>query len=441
MHIPPQTLEGWLRHCEQLHPKNIDMGLERVGEVARRLGLRFNCPVITVAGTNGKGSTCAMLEAVALQAGYRTGVYTSPHLVHFEERCRIRGEIVDAASLVASFETVERARTQNGNEVTLTYFEFTTLAILRHMSLSLLDVAILEVGLGGRLDATNIIDADCAVITSVDIDHVEFLGPDRETIGREKAGIMRTGRPVVVSDPMPPQSVIDHAREIGADLWRFGQDFNFSGDKQQWAWAGRGRRYAGLAYPALRGANQLVNASGALAALEAVRERLPITAQAVRAGLALVELPGRFQIVPGQPTLVLDVAHNPHSVAALTANLDAMGYFPTTHAVFGAMADKDLAPMLAKVGPVIDRWYFTDLPTPRAETAASLQQKWNALQMVAGGRPEVATSLHANPEEALRAAVEAADPADRIVVFGSFYTVGGVLQHGVPRLQAKHLGA
>ena len=441
MHIPPQTLEGWLRHCEQLHPKNIDMGLERVGEVARRLGLRFNCPVITVAGTNGKGSTCAMLEAVALQAGYRTGVYTSPHLVHFEERCRIRGEIVDAASLVASFEAVERARKQNGNEVTLTYFEFTTLAILRHMSLSLLDVAILEVGLGGRLDATNIIDADCAVITSVDIDHVEFLGPDRETIGREKAGIMRTGRPVVVSDPMPPQSVIDHAREIGADLWRFGQDFNFSGDKQQWAWAGRGRRYAGLAYPALRGANQLVNASGALAALEAVRERLPITAQAVRAGLALVELPGRFQIVPGQPTLVLDVAHNPHSVAALTANLDAMGYFPTTHAVFGAMADKDLAPMLAKVGPVIDRWYFTDLPTPRAETAASLQQKWNALQMVAGGRPEVATSLHANPEEALRAAVEAADPADRIVVFGSFYTVGGVLQHGVPRLQAKHLGA
>lgn len=441
MHIPPQTLEGWLRHCEQLHPKNIDMGLERAGEVARRLGLRFNCPVITVAGTNGKGSTCAMLEAVALQAGYRTGVYTSPHLVHFEERCRIRGEIVDAASLVASFEAVERARKQNGNEVTLTYFEFTTLAILRHMSLSLLDVAILEVGLGGRLDATNIIDADCAVITSVDIDHVEFLGPDRETIGREKAGIMRTGRPVVVSDPMPPQSVIDHAREIGADLWRFGQDFNFSGDKQQWAWAGRGRRYAGLAYPALRGANQLVNASGALAALEAVRERLPITAQAVRAGLALVELPGRFQIVPGQPTLVLDVAHNPHSVAALTANLDAMGYFPTTHAVFGAMADKDLAPMLAKVGPVIDRWYFTDLPTPRAETAASLQQKWNALQMVAGGRREVATSLHANPEEALRAAVEAADPADRIVVFGSFYTVGGVLQHGVPRLQAKHLGA
>ncbi len=439
MHTNIHTLEGWLAHCERLHPKNIDMGLDRVREVARRMALRFDCPVITVAGTNGKGSTCAMLEAVALQAGYRTGVYTSPHLVHFEERCRIHGESVGASDLIAHFEAVESARTQNGNDVSLTYFEFTTLAILRLMGHARLDVAILEVGLGGRLDATNVIDADCAVITSIDVDHVEFLGPDRESIGREKAGIMRAGRPVVVSDPMPPQSVIDHAREINADLWRFGQDFNFSGDKQQWSWAGRGRRYAGLAYPALRGANQLVNAAGALAAFEALRERIPVTAQAVRNGLALVELPGRFQIVPGQPTLVLDVAHNPHSVAALTANLDAMGYFPTTHAVFGAMADKDLAPMFAKVGPLIDRWYFTNLPTARAETAAGLQQKWNALQIVAGGRRDVSSSTHAGPEEALAAAVAAADPADRIIVFGSFYTVGGVLQHGTPRLQAKHM--
>ena len=434
------SLEGWLAHCESLHPHNIDMGLERVSEVARRMALRFDCPVITVAGTNGKGSTCAMIEAIALEAGYRTGVYSSPHLVHFQERCRIHGDIVAAEALLEHFAAVESARTLNGNDISLTYFEFTTLAILRLMSHSLLDVAILEVGLGGRLDATNIVDADCAVITSIDIDHVEFLGPDRESIGREKAGIMRTGRPVVVSDPVPPQSVIDHAREIGADLWRFGQDFNFSGDKQQWGWAGRGRRYAGIAYPALRGANQLVNASGALAALVALRDRLPVTAQAVRNGLSLVELPGRFQIIPGQPTLVLDVAHNPHSVAALTANLDAMGYFPTTHAVLGAMADKDLGAMLAKIGPVVDRWYFTDLPTPRAESAAGLQQKWNALQIVAGGRREVATSTHANPADALQAAMSAADPADRIIVFGSFHTVGGVLLNGVPRLQAKHLG-
>ena len=440
MQTNPQTLEDWLRHCEQIHPSAIDMGLERVSEVARRMALKFDCPVITVAGTNGKGSTCAMLEAVALQAGYRTGVYTSPHLVHFEERCRVHGDIVNAAELIAHFVAVESARTQNGDEVSLTYFEFTTLAILRLMSHARLDVAILEVGLGGRLDATNVIDADCAVITSIDIDHTEFLGPDRESIGREKAGIMRTGRPVIVSDPMPPQSVIDHAREISADLWRFGEDFNFSGDKQQWSWAGRGRRYAGLAYPSLRGANQLVNASGALAALEALRDRIPVTAQSVRNGLAMVELPGRFQIVPGQPTLVLDVAHNPHSVAALTANLDAMGYFPTTHAVFGAMADKDLGPMLAKVGPLVDRWYFTSLPTARAESAAALQHKWNAVQMVAGGRKDLTSTLHADPMAALEAAVSAADPADRIVVFGSFYTVGGVLLNGTPRLQAKHLG-
>ena len=303
------------------------------------------------------------------------------------------------------------------------------------MAQSSLDVAILEVGLGGRLDAVNIIDADCAVITSIDIDHAAILGNDRESIGFEKAGIMRAGRPVIVSDPVPPQSVLDHAAAIGADLWRFGQDFNFSGDKQQWAWAGRGRRYAGMAYPALRGANQLVNASGVLAALDALRPRIPVTAQAVRNGLAMVELPGRFQIIPGEPVLVLDVAHNPHSVAALAENLDAMGFYPTTHAVLGAMADKDLLPMLQRVNPLIDRWYFTDLPVARAAKAADLQQAW----MAQNTRNDVSSSVHPDPMSALQAAINAADPTDRIVVFGSFYTVGGVLQNGIPRLQAKHL--
>ncbi len=431
MQTTPQTLDDWLAHCERLHPKNIELGLERVRAVAQRLNLAFSCPVITVAGTNGKGSTCAMLEAICLQAGWRTAVYTSPHLVHFEERCRVHGDIVKAADLVPHFEAVEAAR----GDVTLTYFEFTTLAILRLMAAAQPDVAILEVGLGGRLDAVNIIDPDCAVITSVDLDHMDFLGTDRESIGYEKAGILRTGRPAIVSDPMPPQSVIDRATEIGADLWRLGHDFNFSGDKQQWSWAGRGRRYAGLAYPALRGANQLMNASGVLAALETLRSRIPVTAQAVRNGLAMVELPGRFQIVPGQPTLVLDVAHNPHSVAALAANLDAMGFYPCTHAVFGAMADKDLAPMLGKVGPMVDRWYFTDLPTARAESGAGLLARWQAQEK----RKDVQASSWSDPQQALRAAVAAADPADRIVVFGSFYTVGGVLKDGIPRLQATHL--
>ncbi|WP_396432463.1 bifunctional tetrahydrofolate synthase/dihydrofolate synthase [Limnohabitans sp.] len=426
-----KTLQEWLDWCEQLHPVAIDMGLDRVRTVAGRMALRFDCPVITVAGTNGKGSTCAMLEAVLLQAGYRTGVYTSPHLVHFEERCRLHGESASAATFAEAFAAVEAVR----GDVSLTYFEFSTLAILHLMAQAKLDVAILEVGMGGRLDAVNIIDADCAVITSIDIDHTAILGKDRESIGFEKAGIMRAGRPVIVSDPVPPQSVIDHATSIGAQLWQFGRDFNFSGDKQQWAWAGRDRRYSGMAYPALRGANQLINASGVLAALEALRQQIPVTAQAVRNGLAMVELPGRFQIVPGQPVLVLDVAHNPHSVAALAVNLDAMGFYPTTHAVLGAMADKDLLPMLQRVNPMVDRWYFTDLPLPRAAKAADLQQMWQAQNT----RSDTASSIHATPMLALQAAMKASDPADRIVVFGSFYTVGGVLKDGIPRLQAKHL--
>jgi dihydrofolate synthase/folylpolyglutamate synthase len=431
----PTTLPDWLAHCERLHPKEIDLTLERSLRVKQRLGLRFDVPVISVAGTNGKGSTCAMLEAIALQAGYRVGLYSKPHLVHFEERCRINGAMVSAAELVPHFAAVEQAR---GAEA-LTYFEFTTLAIARLLSQAPLDLVILEVGLGGRLDAVNAIDADCAVITSIDIDHVEYLGPDRESIAREKAGIMRAGKPVIVSDPVPPKSLAEQAAKVGAQLWQFGRDFNYSGDKQQWSWAGRDKRFNGLAYPALRGANQLLNASGALAAFEALRERLPITAQAVRSGLALVDLPGRFQIVPGQPTLVLDVAHNPHAVATLAQNLDQMGFFARTHAVFGGMHDKDLAAIVTRMAPLVDAWHFTDLPLPRAARAADLRELHAKLAVNGPGGPApVSVECHPDPPDALRAALAHADPADRIVVFGSFYTVGGVLKEGLPRLHATH---
>ncbi len=426
-----KTLSEWLAHCEQLHPQAIDLGLDRVRQVAQRMNLRLTMPVITVAGTNGKGSTCALLEAIYLQAGYKTGVYTSPHLVHFEERCRLVGESPQAEVFASAFECVESAR----HDTSLTYFEFSTLAILKMMSDAELDVVILEVGLGGRLDAVNIIDPDCAIITSIDLDHTALLGTDRDSIGLEKAGIMRAGQPVVISDPMPPESVVKQAQALGADAWLLGKDFNFSGDQLQWSWAGRGRRYSGLAYPALRGANQLLNASGVLAALEVMRPQLPVTAQAIRNGLAMVELTGRFQIVPGEPVLVLDVAHNPHSVAALAANLDAMGFYPTTHAVFGAMADKDLDSMLKKLLPLVDAWYFTDLPLPRASTAQQLAADWAALNT----RKDVRSSVHETPQKALDAAILAADPTDRILVFGSFYTVGGVLQQGIPKLHAKHL--
>jgi dihydrofolate synthase/folylpolyglutamate synthase len=341
------------------------------------------------------------------------------------------GESPKADEFAAAFAYVEQAR----ESTSLTYFEFSTLAILKMMADAALDVVILEVGLGGRLDAVNVFDPDCAIITSIDLDHTALLGKDRDSIGLEKAGIMRAGKPVVISDPVPPESVIQHAQALGADAWLLGTDFNFSGDQLQWSWAGRGRRYSGLAYPALRGANQLLNASGVLAAVEVMRPLLPVTAQAIRNGLAMVELTGRFQIVPGEPVLVLDVAHNPHSVSALAANLDAMGFYPTTHAVFGAMADKDLESMLKKLLPLVDAWYFTDLPLPRASTAAQLADAWAAMNT----RKDARSSVHETPQKALDAAILAAEPTDRILVFGSFYTVGGVLQNGIPKLYAKHL--
>jgi dihydrofolate synthase/folylpolyglutamate synthase len=417
-----------------MHPASMDLSLERTMQVRDRMGLRFGVPVVIVAGTNGKGSTCAMLESIALQAGWRVGLYQKPELVHFEERCRIGGAPVAAADLLPHFAAVERAR----GDITLTKFEFTTLAIASALAHAPLDLVILEVGLGGRYDAVNAFDADCAIITSIDIDHAEYLGPDRESIGLEKAQVMRPGKPAIVSDPVPPRSVIEHAQRIGADLWLVGRDFNHAGDRQQWHWSGRGRRWNSLAYPALRGANQLVNASGVLAAFEALRAQLPISAQAVRAGLALVDLPGRFQIVPGRPAIVLDVAHNPQAVSALALNLDQMGFYPRTHAVFGAMRDKDIGTLLKRMALLVDHWHFCALETPRAATPADLVQAWSALEP----RPpaNVAVDCHASAAAALRAALDAADPADRIVVFGSFYTVGGVLKEGLPRRAAPHAG-
>ncbi len=418
-------LGDWLAHCERLHPKTIDMTLQRVQAVRDRLGLRFNGSVVVVAGTNGKGSTCAMLESIALQGGYRVGLYIKPHLLQFTERCRVAGSAVDEASLLPHFEAVEAAR----GELALTYFEFTTLAILRRLAAEPLDLVILEVGLGGRLDAVNAIDADVAVITSIDLDHLEFLGPDREAVGREKAGILRAGGVAVCSDPLPPASVLAVAGQLGVDLRLSGRDFRFDGDRQQWRWQGRSQRFAGLGYPALRGANQLLNAAGVLATLEALREALPLSAQAVRQGLALVELPGRFQVLPGQPSVILDVAHNPHAVATLAQNLDQLGFAPRTRAVFGAMADKALDEVFARIAPWIDEWHFCNLPTARAASAEDLLQRWQTL--LAQGRVKPPAGVQArtsdSPWSAYSQARLASEAADRILVFGSFFTVGGVM--------------
>jgi dihydrofolate synthase / folylpolyglutamate synthase len=424
MHNLPTTLPDWLALLESRHAEvHIDMGLDRVRAVKERMGLKFECPVIMVAGTNGKGSTCAMLEAVLLRSGYKVGLYIKPHFLDFNERARIGGEMASDDALVAAFDDVEAHR----GEVDLTYFEFTTLAIMRLLSRAGIDVAILEVGLGGRLDAVNVIDADVAIVTSVDIDHTDYLGETREEIGFEKAGIFRPGKPAICSDPVPPQSLVRHAEEIGADLWLIGRDFNYQGDKQQWSYGGRSVRRNSLAYPALRGANQLLNAAAALAALEVLRLELPVGAQEVRTGLALVELPGRFQVLPGRPAVVLDVAHNPHAAATLAQNLGNMGFHRYTYAVFGIMQDKDIDQVIAAMAGLVDHWCIATLPSPRSASAEQLAHKIAALKPAGVKDEDFSITSFANPAEAFANAMSRAEENDRIVVFGSFYTVAGVM--------------
>ena len=421
----PTTLPDWLAMLETRHSETqINMGLDRVQAVKARMQLAFTCPVIMVAGTNGKGSTCAMLESVLLRAGYKVGLYIKPHLLDFNERARVLGEMASDEQLVASFNAVEAVR----GDTPLTYFEFTTLAILHLLSQAKLDVAILEVGLGGRLDAVNVIDADVAIVTSVDIDHTDYLGDTREAIGFEKAGIFRPGKAAICSDPVPPQSLIDHAEAIGADLWLMGRDFNYSGDKQQWNYGGREQRRNSLAYPSLRGANQILNATAVLAALEVLKLKLPVGAQEVRTGLVTVELPGRFQVLPGRPSVILDVAHNPHAASALNQNLGNMGYHPYTYAVFGSMQDKDIDGVLAAMSEHVDHWCLTGLPSPRAATASELAAK---VQIMLEDKPDASehtVSIFDDPAQAFANAMSRAGENDRIVVFGSFLTVAGVMK-------------
>ncbi|NHZ40794.1 bifunctional tetrahydrofolate synthase/dihydrofolate synthase [Massilia aquatica] len=420
----PTTLPTWLALLESRHAEiHINMGLDRVRQVKERMALAFSCPVIMVAGTNGKGSTCSMLEAILLRAGYKVGLYIKPHFLDFNERARINGDLASDDALIASFNAVEAQR----GDTDLTYFEFTTLAIMHLLAGSNLDVAILEVGLGGRLDAVNVIDADVSIVTSIDIDHTDFLGTTRDEIGFEKAGIFRPGKAAICSDPVPPQSLIDHAAAIGADLWLLGRDFNYSGDKQQWNYGGREQRRNSLAYPSLRGANQLLNASAALAALEVLRYALPVGAQEVRTGLVVVELPGRFQVLPGRPTVILDVAHNPHAAAALAQNLGNMGFHPYTYAVFGIMQDKDIDGVIAPMAHYVDHWCVANLPSPRAADVEMLADTLAALPLGDAKPGERSVNTFADPAAAFANAMSRAGENDRIVVFGSFYTVAGVM--------------
>jgi dihydrofolate synthase/folylpolyglutamate synthase len=413
------SLADWLGYIERQHPQAIALGLERVATVRDRLGVEFACPVITVGGTNGKGSTCAMLESIAIAAGYRVGLYTSPHLRAYNERVRVDRIPATDAALCAGFAAVERAR----GAVPLTYFEFGTLGAAWLFARAGLDLAVLEVGLGGRLDAVNAFDADCAVVTSVGLDHMDLLGPTRESIGFEKAGIVRAGRPVVIAEPDPPITLREHARAVGAQWLQVGVDFGAEAEGIQWRYFGPGGSRGGLPHPALRGPHQLGNAAAAITALDTLRARLPISVNAVRDGLLATELAGRFQVLPGRPVVILDVAHNPHAAQRLAATLDAMTGVRTTHAIFAMLRDKDIEGVARALKPGVDRWYLAPLPGPRGAGLPALEASLDA----AGVLDPVAS--FDSVSAALDAARNAARLDDRIVVFGSFLTVAQALEH------------
>ena len=416
----PRSFGGWLAHIEALHPNGsagVELGLERVAEIKARLGQTEFCPVILVAGTNGKGSTCAMLERILLAAGYRVGLYTSPHLLDYNERVRIDSRAASDEQLCAAFSRVEAAR----GDTPLTYFEFGTLAAWEVFAATAPDAIILEVGLGGRLDATNAYQPACCIVTGVDLDHMDFLGADRESIGREKAGIFRAGVPAICGDPRPPQSLLDHADGIGAQTRLIGREFGYLRQEGQWLfWNGRQRR-GGLAFPALRGERQLGNASCVLSALACLHERLPVAMQDIRRGLGEVELAGRFQVLPGRPAVVLDVAHNPQAAGVLAANLGDMGFHRNTWAVFGMLGDKDIDGVIEALRGRVTHWLPCTLDGRRGASADSLAGR------LRGSGLNVANEFD-SPEKALAWAQENAGQDDRILAFGSFLTVAAALR-------------
>ncbi len=406
------SLDEWLAWQEGLNPRTIDLGLERVGQVWRRLGRRLAMPVITVAGTNGKGSTIAFLEAILGAAGFSTGSYTSPHLHRYNERIRLQGRPVDDDRIMAAFAAIDQAR----GDVPLTYFEFGTLAALWILAEAQVDAALLEVGLGGRLDAVNLVDADIAVITTIDLDHQQWLGNDREAIGREKAGIMRPGRPVVLSAHEMPRSLIDSARGLGAPLYRSGREFQVVPQEKGWLWRGPQGVEFELPPPGLPGRHQLDNAAGAVMAVSLLNDRLPVSEAALAAGIAGARLTGRQQRLEQRGvTWLLDVAHNPEAAAALAAALAAEPVAGEVHLLLGILADKAADAMIEILAPRVDHWHYLSLPGERGRSA-------EALAALHPGQ------VHHTPQAAVTALAEKARPGDLVVAAGSFLTVGAVLE-------------
>lgn len=404
-----RSLVDWLSYLEQIHPVNIDMGLERVGAVARRMGLtRLPFKVITVAGTNGKGSSCAMAASILMAAGYKVGVYSSPHLLRFTERVRIDGAELSDSEHCDAFAEVEAAR----GEIALTFFEFATLAGLWLFCRAAPDVLLLEVGLGGRLDATNVVESDVAMITSIALDHCDWLGNTREAVAVEKAGVYRAGKPAISGEPNPPATIVSEAQRLGACLRQVGRDFH--GDEQDSGWDYHGlNHWLGLPKPAL----PLMNAVTVLAALESLG--LPLAESAIREGLANARLAGRMQRLQDEPLVIVDVAHNPHSAAYLASQLRQIPGKGKRRAVVGMLKDKDMAGSLAELDGLIDQWFLASLTGPRAATAEQLA--------AALGDGQGPAATFDGVSAAYLAALAASSPDDMVIVFGSFYTVADVL--------------
>ncbi len=418
----PNSLADWLTYLEALHPKTIEMGLDRVSRVKLELGLVPEFPIIVVGGTNGKGSVCAMLESILCCAGYKVGCYTSPHLLRYNERIRIDKKEIDDERLCCAFAQINGAR--KNCQTSLTFFEFGTLAAMCLFMQARVDVAILEVGLGGRLDAVNIFDADCSILTSIDLDHMEYLGDTREKIGFEKAAVFRKNKPAICAEINLPDSVNQQVENIGTNFLQFTKAFGFSKKNTQWDfWGPKGWRYS-LPLPALRGEKQLQNASTCLAALDALNELLPVSMNDIRQGLTEAVIPGRFQVVSTQPMIILDVAHNPAAASVLSGNLAATRPAGNTYAVFAMLQDKDIYGVIQELKKEIDYWLVSSIPTPRAAAADYLMNEIHK-----AGISNSKNVIHKFPDcvAAFVFACEQATKNDRICIFGSFYTVGDVL--------------
>ena len=410
-----QTLNEWLTWQESLNPKEIDLGLERVAQVLRRLGhdTCFSCPLISVAGTNGKGSVVAYLEAIALAGGRRVCCYTSPHLLHYNERIRINGKEIDDQSLCAAFERVDQAR----GDLALTYFEFGTLAAIELFSTAEPDLVVMEIGLGARLDAVNVMDPDVAIITTIAIDHTDWLGSDREAIGEEKAGVMRAHRPAVCGDPDPPRSVLDTAASLQVDLKRIGRDFRVARHNGSWSVATVDRTIDQLPLPALTGDFQLDNAATAVIAINSLQQ-YRLDDNDIKQGLRHVCLPGRFQVIQQEPLVIVDVAHNPQAAAALASQLKSQACDGETHAVIAMLADKAVADVIALLRGEVDYWYTAGLEfdargLPASEMAAIVEQLAADVKLTAAS----------TVADACKRAFTAVNEGDRIIIFGSFHTV------------------